>query len=74
MKKKINYNAPYHLLLTPSMPNVSEYGGFIPPKRLFPEVDKKSAFYKNCKRQRKLEAKICQDCPFHKGIEEQEKK
>jgi len=46
--------------------------GYIPPKRLFPEINKKSRFYKNCKRQRKLEAKICKDCPFRKGIEEQE--
>jgi hypothetical protein len=41
---------------------------------LFPEIDKKSNFYKNCKRQRKAGAKICQDCPFRKGIEEQEEK
>ena len=38
----------------------------------FPRIDKKGRFYKNCKRQRKIEAKICQDCPFRKGIEEQE--
>jgi hypothetical protein len=40
--------------------------------RIFPEIDKKSAFYKNCKRNRKTKAKICQVCPFRKGIEEQE--
>jgi hypothetical protein len=38
----------------------------------FPIVDKESWFYKNCKRQRKNKAKICQCCPFRKGIEEQE--
>jgi len=38
----------------------------------FPIVDKKSWFYKNCVRQRKNNAKICQVCPFRKGIEEQE--
>jgi hypothetical protein len=47
-------------------------GDFIPAKKLFPKIDMKSHFYKNCKRQRKLEAKICQDCPFRKGIEESE--
>lgn len=39
----------------------------------FPTVDKKSWFYKNCKRQRKVGAKICQVCPFRSGIEKQEK-
>ena len=39
----------------------------------FPTIDVHSAFYKNCKRQRKVEAKICQSCPFRKGIEAQEK-
>ena len=29
-------------------------------------------WYKNCKRQRKVEAKICQDCPFRKIIERSE--
>lgn len=38
----------------------------------FPIIDKSSWFYKNCKRQRKSEAKICQCCPFRSGIEEQE--
>jgi len=37
------------------------------------KLDTESAFYKNCKRQRKVEAKICQDCPFREWIEEQEK-
>ena len=32
----------------------------------------KSKWYKNCKRQRKLEAKICQDCPLRKLIEREE--
>ena len=40
----------------------------------FPVVDKSSWFYKDCKRQRKNKAKICQVCPFRKGIELQEKK
>lgn len=70
MKKKLNYNVPFDLYPT-TMPHISEYG-FIPPKRLFPEIDKKSRFYKNCKSQRKNESKICQDCPFRKGIEEQD--
>ena len=38
----------------------------------FPIVDKESWFYKNCKRQRRNNAKICQVCPFRSGIEEQE--
>ena len=33
----------------------------------------KSRWYKNCKRQRKLGAKICQDCPFKKQIKREEK-
>jgi hypothetical protein len=32
-----------------------------------------TAFYKNCKSQRKKNAKICQDCPFREAIEEFEK-
>lgn len=40
----------------------------------FPIVDMTSWFYKNCKSQRKKEAKICQVCPFRKGIENQENK
>jgi len=39
----------------------------------FPEIDKTTWFYKNCKRQRRLSAKICQICPFRAGIEKQEK-
>jgi hypothetical protein len=38
----------------------------------FPIIDQTSVFYKNCKRNRKVEAKICQVCPFRKGIESQE--
>jgi len=38
----------------------------------WPEVDFSSWFYKNCKRQRKVGAKICQVCPFRKIIESQE--
>lgn len=39
---------------------------------VFPEIDKMSWFYKNCKKQRKNNAKICQVCPFRFGIESQE--
>ena len=35
-------------------------------------IDKKSKWYKNCKQQRKREARICQDCPFRKQIEKEE--
>lgn len=42
-------------------------------KEEFPQINKKSRFYINCKRQRKSEAKICQDCPFRNEIEKQEK-
>ena len=38
----------------------------------WPEVDFSSWFYKNCKRQRKVGAKICQVCPFRRIIESQE--
>ena len=38
----------------------------------YPLVQRESVFYKNCKRQRKNGAKICQDCPFRKHIESQE--
>lgn len=37
------------------------------------KLDRRSLFYKNCKRQRKSEAKICGDCPFRAWIEKQEK-
>jgi len=36
------------------------------------DIDTKSAFYKNCKRQRAREAKICQDCPFRKPLKKME--
>jgi predicted NUDIX family NTP pyrophosphohydrolase len=59
-KEKFSYDVPY----------------FWPPDsnsvREFPQIDKTSWFYKNCKRQRKRNAKICQACPFREGIEEQE--
>jgi DNA modification methylase len=32
-------------------------------------LKKSPVWYKNCKRQRKVEAKICQDCPFRAIIE-----
>lgn len=38
----------------------------------FPAIDMSSRFYLNCKRQRDREARICQECPFRKGIELQE--
>jgi len=38
----------------------------------FPVINKSSWFYKNCKTQRKKNAKICQVCPFRNGIEKQE--
>lgn len=34
---------------------------------------KQTWFYTNCKRQRKAGAKICQECPFRKDIENFEK-
>lgn len=37
------------------------------------KIDKSSWFYKNCRIQRRNNAKICQVCPFRKWIEEQEK-
>ena len=47
-----------------------EAGGFtIEPKK---KVDTSSWFYKNCKRQRKDGAKICNCCPFRNEIEHQE--
>lgn len=33
------------------------------------DIDRNSWFYKNCKRQRKNGAKICQECPFREYIE-----
>jgi len=38
------------------------------------KIDFKSWFYRNCKRQRKNKAKICQVCPFREYIEKQEAK
>jgi len=35
-------------------------------------IDTSTWFYKNCKRQRRNAAKICQVCPFRAGIEVQE--
>jgi hypothetical protein len=32
-----------------------------------------SWFYSNCNRQRRLKAKICNECPFRDGIEDLEK-
>lgn len=38
------------------------------------KIDFNSWFYKNCKRQRRAKAKICQVCPFRSYIEKQEVK
>ena len=38
------------------------------------EIDRTSWFYKNCRRQRKNEAKICNECPFRETIESQEER
>lgn len=37
------------------------------------KIDMKSRWYKNCKRNRKKEAKICDECPFRCEIEKQER-
>lgn len=36
------------------------------------KIDFNSWFYKNCKRQRRNKAKICQVCPFRSYIENEE--
>lgn len=38
-----------------------------------PSIDHKSWFMTNCRRQRKVGAKICQCCPFRAEIERQER-
>ena len=38
------------------------------------KLKKYPVWYKNCKRQRKVGAKICQDCPFRKVIERKEER
>lgn len=38
----------------------------------FTGIDFKSRFYKNCVRQRKNQAKICDECTFRRGIEQLE--
>lgn len=40
---------------------------------IYPTIDPKSRFYKNCVRSRKRGAKKCQDCPFRNVIEEYER-
>ena len=42
---------------------------------MFDEIKllKQSVFYKNCKRNRSRNAKICQDCPFREYIEKLER-
>jgi len=37
-------------------------------------IDFNSWFYKNCRRQRANDAKICGECPFRSYIEEKENK
>ena len=52
-------------------------GQFFSERKIKPKtmkIDFDSWFYKNCKKQRKREAKICQECPFRKLIEEQERR
>ena len=38
------------------------------------QIDPKSRFYLNCKRQRQNDAKICQDCPFRARIRKEEER
>jgi len=38
------------------------------------KIDFKSWFYKNCRIQRKKNAKICLVCPFREYIEQEERK
>jgi hypothetical protein len=40
----------------------------------FEALDFTSRWYENCKRQRKVEAKICGDCPFRTEIEQEEQR
>lgn len=35
-------------------------------------IDFKGAWYKNCKKRRKEQAKICKNCPFKKLIQQEE--
>ena len=37
--------------------------------KLKTSIKENNHWYKNCKRQRKVKAKICQVCPFRKEIE-----
>jgi len=58
-----------------SLDMTAEYLGIKYPKNKitkFPKIDKTTWFYINCKRNRRVNAQICQCCPFRKGIEEQE--
>ena len=38
-----------------------------------PKIDMKSKWYKNCKRKREREDRICSECPFRVEIEERER-
>lgn len=46
---------------------------FLVPEELS-QINPKSRFYLNCKRQRQNNAKICQDCPFREKIRKEEEK
>ncbi len=43
------------------------------PEAVFPTLDFSSWFYRNCKIQRRKGTKICGECPFRAGIENQER-
>ena len=58
-------------MLDPSIKNESKSKGENMIK-FTTTLDSQSAFYKNCVRQRRKEAKICQDCPFREAIEKAE--
>lgn len=45
-----------------------------PEESLIKPLDKHSWFYKNCKRQRKVGAEICQECPFRAWLEAKEER
>lgn len=40
----------------------------------FPVLDFSSWWYRNCVSNRRRDAKICRECPFREGIEEQEER
>jgi len=40
----------------------------------FPQIDRHSKFYRACRQRRASGAELCKQCPFHEGIEMQERK